>query len=262
MQEEGSDIIILFISSALLIFIILVIVFVFVMAYQKKMVSQRIEIQQSKLKHQQDLLKASVEVQEKERKRIASDLHDDVGSLLSALRLNVNYLKTIEHIGDAEQEFLSQTTTMLDDGLKNVRRISYDLMPPTLKRYGFYRALGELVERLNESHQIKFKLDIKQVKDIKLKENVELALFRVMQELIANTLHHSSASVVNITIKEGTNLTITYTDDGNGITDETQLKGLGMVNMHSRIKSIDGEIDIAGTDKSHFFCSIVVPIAN
>lgn len=260
MQENGNDILTLFLVSSLLIATILVLAFTFLISYQKKIVSQKLHIQQARVELQQKLLQASIDAQEKERKRIASDLHDDIGSLLSALKLNVRHLKTVREIGENEKEFLNETATMLEDGLTRVRNISYDLLPPTLVRFGLSEVLKEMANRINVSGQIRVNVNYACLEGLRLPESMELSVFRVIQELTSNTLHHSGASEINIHCECSDTLTITYSDNGSGITNEEQLQGLGMINMQSRIQSINGTLSVSNSSASSFSATIRVPL--
>lgn len=224
------------------------------------MVAQRLLLQQTEVELQEKLLRATIDTQEKERKRIASDLHDDIGSLLSALKLNVKYLKTVDQIGDAERDFLNTTADMLDDGLKSVRDISYNLLPPTLVRFGLAEALQELANRIKTSEQIKVITDFSALDNCTFDKNTELSIFRVIQELSSNTIHHSGASEISIKCKKFDQLEIKYTDNGSGISDQTQLQGLGMINMQSRIRSIHGSLVIQADEMSTFNALIRIPL--
>ncbi|MFT6921821.1 MAG: signal transduction histidine kinase [Crocinitomicaceae bacterium] len=260
MQENGNDIVILFTVSSLLIALIVILALIFLFSYQKKMVKQNLQIQQGKLDLQQKLLIASIDAQEKERRRIASDLHDDIGSLLSAIKLNVKHLKTVDQVGKEEQEFLEQTATMLDDGITSVRNVSYNLLPPTLVRFGIWEALKELIKRINDSKQISVVAHFSKVDNCRLDEAIELSIFRVFQELIANTTHHSEATTITITSKLTTELEFTYSDNGKGITDNSQLQGLGMINMQSRIRAAGGSISISEANVLPFLVNFKVPM--
>jgi signal transduction histidine kinase len=261
MQEEGNHILILFAISALLILIIIILAFVFLLSYQKKLVSQKLQIQKGESEFQQQLLVASIDAQEKERKRIASDLHDDFGSLLSGLKLNINYLKTIDKVGAPEKEFLTRTGVLIDDGLSNVRRISYDLLPPTLIRFGLWEALRELIKDVNYNNQIRAIADFKNISiSDELPEKTQLSLFRILKELIANSLHEDSVSEIRIHCKEENSLIILYQDNGNGFTDTSQPQGLGMINMQSRIRSINGKMELSSEEDQYFFANISIPL--
>lgn len=224
------------------------------------MVAQRLQIEQAKVELQEKLLRATINTQEKERKRIATDLHDDIGSLLSALKLNVKHLKTVDKIGDTERQFLGATADMLDEGLKSVRDISYNLLPPTLVRFGLSEALHELVNRIKQSEQLAVTSDFSVIDSCEFEKTKELSIFRVLQELTSNTIHHSGATEITINCRKSDHLEIKYTDNGSGISDVSQLEGLGMINMQSRIGSIKGTLEIPNHETSSFHAIIRIPL--
>lgn len=262
MQKDGDDILILFIASTLLIVVILILAFVFLLAYQKKVVSQQVFIQKSENDLNKKLLEAAFNAQEKERKRIASDLHDDIGSLLSALKINVQHLKTVDKIGESEHEFLETTHTMLDDGITNVRRISYDLLPPTLVRYGLWEAINELGKYIEKSQKVMISTEFESVENLRLDAVSELSIFRVLQELIANSLHHSSATTISLRCSISKDLIIHYEDNGNGFTDASQLNGLGILNMQRRIETLNGKMSLSTIEDRNFFAHLHIPKPN
>lgn len=237
-------------------------VLAFLISYQKKIVTQKLHIEQAEVEHRQKLLNATIEVQEKERKRIASDLHDDIGSLLSTMKLNLNYLKRAGQ-GEERDKVLDQTFAMVKDGLANVRRISYDLLPPTLVRLGLWEAITEFANRLNDSEQISMSLFIQGTEHFRLSGAEELAIFRVIQELVSNTLHHSDAKHIKLDIRADVEtLTLEYSDNGAGFSDAKQLGGLGMTNMQGRIGAINGSMQVSDESTGHFFARITLPIQN
>lgn len=261
MQEEGNHILILFATSAALIFLIIILAFTFLISYQKKIVSQKLRMQESENEFQLKLLQASIESQEKERKRIASDLHDEIGSLLSGLKTNIGYLKNIDKIGEDERAFLERTSELLDDGLTNVRRISYDLLPPTLSRFGLWEALNELVKDVSFNKEIIISTDFTPALHYTLAEEVQLSIFRVIKELLSNSFHEPSVSHIEINTQQmDETLTISYKDNGNGFTTQSQPHGLGIVNMKSRIQSISGTIQLSTISDDHFFATISIPL--
>ncbi|MEM8940416.1 MAG: histidine kinase dimerization/phosphoacceptor domain-containing protein, partial [Bacteroidota bacterium] len=104
----------------------------FVVYYQKRMLQNKMQQQALKGKYQQKLLKTTIESQEVERKRIASELHDGVGAMLSAAKLNLNFLKSSAN-NDEATEAISEMKEMIDDTIETVRRISKDLLPASLE---------------------------------------------------------------------------------------------------------------------------------
>lgn len=259
-MQEGNQILAFIIFSSALIVLIVVLVLAFLISYQKKVVTQKLHIEQAEVEHRQKLLNATIEVQEKERKRIAADLHDDIGSLLSTMKLNLNYLKKAQ-VEEERKKVLEQTFSMVKDGLANVRRISYDLLPPTLARLGLWEALKELANRLNDSEQISISLVTNGTEHVRLLAPEELAIFRVVQELISNTLHHSNANSIDVEIKvSAASLSLEYKDNGEGFTNAKQIGGLGMTNMQSRIGAIRGEMQVSNETTGYFFARIVLPL--
>jgi two-component system NarL family sensor kinase len=259
MQNE-TQLISLFATSSLIITLILILVILFVVAYQKRLATQRIKLQVIKQEQQQNLLKATVEVQERERKRIASDLHDDIGSLLSAFMIKVGHLEMNEK-DETQQKFLAETKRQLEGGIERVRRISYDMFPPALERYGLWQALDELFSDINQTDGIKATIKI-EGEAIALSGPRELAIYRVTQELISNTIKHGNANTIDLVIsKNDVSIMITYTDNGRGIADETKMKGLGFLNMLSRIQTLNGEVNFLTSEGKGFVAKFTFPIS-
>lgn len=249
----------IFVISSLLIALILILVLLFLVAYQKKMALQRMRLQEMENSYQLELLQATIDGQERERRRIASDLHDDVGALLSALKLNVMHLEGLPETPPAQQEFLGQTRDMLENGLIQVRRISHDLLPPTLCRFGLRKALEELVNQLQSSGEMECRLTFNVFPE-RLPSHIELPIFRIIQELVANTLKHADANVITIqatTVSE--QWSIEYRDNGKGMSPNTHNHGLGINNMHSRLKTIGGVLEFHAPPGGGFGARIQIP---
>lgn len=260
MQSQGDQILILFISSTALILIIIILAFTFIASYQKKIVVQKLRIQEDENKLQQKLLQASIQSQEQERKRIAADLHDEIGSLLSSLRANMNHLKTIEALPNDEKAFIEQAGKLVDNVLSNVRRISYDLLPPTLSKFGLYEALNEFIQETNKLPHINTLSNLEALKTVTLPDNINLALFRVFKELVSNSLKEGSVTEIKILCQISGDISFEYSDNGNGFSDLEETQGLGIITMQSRIQSLNGSIAFSKTNDNFFSATIQVPI--
>lgn len=250
MQDE-SQFVLVFAVSSLIIVLILILVILFVVAYQKRIATQRNQIDKAEKEHQLQLLQATLEVQERERKRIASDLHDDIGSLLSALKLNVSFLEESEQ-NEQQKRFLTLTREKLESGIEQVRRISHDIYPPTLQKLGLWEALGDLSDTIERSGKIQIHFE-NQVGKTRPEAKTELAVYRVVQELITNSLRHSSAS--EIAVKSGLkggNIALEFADNGIGLPNANLNNGLGFMNMKSRMEAIGGSIDFQSTSGQGF----------
>jgi len=260
MQSEGNQILILFIASTALILIIVILAFTFIASYQRKIVVQKLRIQEDENELQQKLLKASVNSQELERKRIAADLHDEIGSLLSSLRANMNHLKTIDAIPSDEKAFIDQAEKLIDNGLSNVRRISYDLLPPTLSKFGLYEALLELVTETNRLTHVSFTANLDCLKNQHFPDHVNLALYRVFKELVSNSLKEITMNEIEVQCQRSDELIFEYSDNGNGFSHMLQTQGLGIVTMQSRVQSLRGSITFSTARDDFFSASIRIPL--
>ncbi len=196
---------------------------------------------------QRELLKRVIETEEIERKRFAEDLHDSLGPSLSAVKMCVGAMGNVE---DEERDRISgNALEMLDSGIKNMRNIANNLMPVEIEKQGFMNALKSFANRVSDSKRIKVNLENKNGDEI-LDKTVEIVLYRVVCELINNTVKHSGAENVFIKVfKNAKNLTIKYSDDGEGFDFQKykiseQKKGIGLNSLNYRIKTINGKLVI------------------
>ena len=178
---------------------------------------------------------------EKERGRIAADLHDEVGPMLSAIKMKIN---SFELIHEDDQEQVVKTSHHIDDLIKRMREISFDLMPNTLLRKGLVEALSEYVENINSSSTVK----IEYIFDcnLKLPEEVSVNIYRMLQEVVQNCLKHSKASNLLLEIRNiKQKLLINICDDGIGFDYDKELKdniGFGLRNLQSRSQILGGRM--------------------
>jgi signal transduction histidine kinase len=184
---------------------------------------------------------AEITALEKERSRIAADLHDEVGPLLSTIRININSFE----LSDTDDKIqMVKTNKHLDDTLKRIREISFDLMPYSLLRLGIITALKEFVDYLNRNIKIKF--IFKGQKDLTLSEEKAIHIYRMVQEMIHNTIKHAKATEVNIVLKtEKKNLILTFSDNGIGFDHEKEAEentGFGIKSLHRRTELLQGKM--------------------
>lgn len=233
---------------------------VFFVVYQRRIFAQERAREEKEKAHQKELLAAAVEVQESERRRIAGDLHDDIGSLLSATRL---YLRQLTPGGEEEKitEIKEQALSILDEMIQNARRITHDLMPPTLEKFGFQAAAEDTCERINRSGGItvNFISDY----DTRLDARREVALYRVLQELLNNTLKHAKARTIDVRIGCNHNVfTFFYADDGKGFDPASVASaGLGLRNIESRTSLIGGALDYVTAPGDGLAVTVSLPLS-
>jgi signal transduction histidine kinase len=220
-------------------------IFFFFITYQKRMLKKQLELNETRARQQEEILQNTISAQEKERKRIAQDLHDEVGAMLSVVKLNVGRIekKSEEPVA---KKLASETKTYLDDVITQVRRISRALLPPSLEKLGLYFALEELCNWVNKSEQLKLEC-WKSGEQFRFDPNKELAIFRIVQELLNNAIKHSGAGAININSRfsANNNLSISVTDNGKGFEiKEKMVTGLGLKNLESRTQIMDAKFKL------------------
>lgn len=244
-----------------IIFIIATGVLVLNLHFQKNLFRQKMVQEEMMLAHQKELLRSSIEVQEEERKRIAADLHDELGAVLSIARMHLVAMeqqdkeRSEEHIGS-----LKNIRELTETSITTVRRISHELMPQNLKMFGLIDTLQQIVSRVNHTNGIQVQLSANHNPD-QLPWPVSLGLYRICLELINNTIKHAGAKHINIAFQFGNEqLTLFYADDGIGI-PETQGKkpGLGIKNIEARAMSIGATISTGNNESGGFYAMLKIP---
>lgn len=184
---------------------------------------------------------AEISSMEKERARIAADLHDELGPMLSAVKLRVSSFE----LADEEDKVQAQKTEQhLDNLIKRMREISYDLIPNTLIRKGLPVALKEFIEYINQGGKLNITLEVEE--PIEVTEQKGIHLYRIVQEIINNTIKHAEASFLHIELKQKNDmLHLATKDDGVGFDHYAAAKGkggIGLRNIYSRTEIIGGQM--------------------
>lgn len=224
-----------------LIFSILSIALVFILLYFRYKTKQRNKLQ-TEIIHQQDLAtKAVLQAEENERKRVAVDLHDSVGQILSAVKINLSAIEST--VAPESLPKYDNIMNMVDNACKEVRVIAHNMMPNSLLKNGLVSAVKEFISQIN-SDVLKISMNTSGLNK-RLENNTEMVLYRVVQESVNNVIKHAQASTLEIQIiqdQEGVSLTIE--DNGKGFDTKKQSEGIGLQNLRSRIAFLKGEIDI------------------
>ncbi len=221
---------------------------IFIILHQKRVKRFNEKIQDMEKAQQRLLLNASIKLQEEERQRLAADLHDDAGPLLATARLYLNE-NLVNQDKATQLQSIFQARQIIDDTIQLVRNISHSLMPPTLKNFGLESAINDLFQKISGSGTINASSRFHEYKE-RLKEEKELIIFRVVQELINNILKHSNSSFIHLTqnIHAG-KFYLRIHHDGRGLVQADFEKlnksnvGLGLKNITSRLRVVDGNIN-------------------
>src|SRR3954468_585796 len=161
---------------------------VFIIFHQRKVIRYQLKLQKLEYDQQRTLLNASIRFQEEERQRIAADLHDDAGPLLATARLYLTEnLVNLERATQLQSIFNAKQ--IIDEAIQLIRNISHSLMPPTLKNFGLESTVNDLFQKISGSGSINASSRFHDYKE-RLKADKELIIYRIVQELIANTLKH------------------------------------------------------------------------
>src|SRR6187401_1152278 len=219
----------------------------FIIFHQRKVIRYQNKLQQMEQEQQKILLKASIKLQEEERQRLAADLHDDAGPLLATARLYLNE-NLVNQDKATQLQSIFQARQIIDDTIQLIRNISHSLMPPTLKNFGLESAINDMAQKISGSGSINASSRFHDYKD-RLKQEKELIVFRIVQELINNILKHSNSSFIHLTQNShGDSFLLRIHHDGRGIVQSDFEKlnksniGLGLKNIGSRIRLLQGEI--------------------
>lgn len=213
----------------------------FFLVYQRKLGLHQRREQEQELRYQRELLRTAVAAEEQERSRIARELHDDVGMLLSTAKLYLSQLRA-DPSPDERTALVQKASALLDDNLVAVRRISRDLRPVTLEKFGLVAALEDLTHKVNEADTVNVVFEGTH-EALPLAPEQALALYRIAQELISNTLKHAEANQIDMELQATpATLIFRYADDGKGLPDDVRAaaQGLGLKNMESRLATVGG----------------------
>jgi signal transduction histidine kinase len=214
---------------------------------QKKLHQEQMKAQALQLAHQEQLLYSTILTQEEERKRIAKDLHDEIGSKLNVINLNLHRLRKFATDPNVIIDTVQDLFGVIGNTIDTTRRISHDLLPPTLDNFGLQEAIRELCDNYPTGASPEVVFDLIQNHSPSVDKSIELNLFRILQELINNSIKHGKADRIGIKLwlrPEG--ISLHYQDNGHGFDPEKvkQSPGLGLQNIESRVKMIRADYEL------------------
>ena len=209
---------------------------------------------------------ARVQAQEDERRRIAREIHDGLGQMLTAIKFNLEILEDMITASKDEHERIDDMKNLLDSVMKEAREISYNLMPSVLEDFGLAPALQLLSEQFAGRTGVKVQFQAHGVTD-RFDPNVEISLYRITQESLNNISKHAEATEVNLQIINHSNgIRLVIEDNGKGITNQTDLLratgkgGMGLPGMRERASSIGGVLTIDSTPNNGTLITVEVPL--
>lgn len=225
------------------VFLTLILFFYF---SRKKIVKIAVEKKNQEIHYQKEILQSVIQTQEDERMRIAQDLHDDISSKLNIVSLNTHLLKTPNLTESEFAEITDNIVKLTSKALENSRRIAHDLLPPVFEKFGLHAAIEELVLEFSSAKNVQIEY-VNNLDFSGLDLNHQLHIFRILQELLNNSMRHGKATEISINfVRNKERNTCFYLDNGLGFDSNSKKKkkGIGMQNIESRVSFLDGKLNV------------------
>ncbi|WP_294673960.1 ATP-binding protein [uncultured Fluviicola sp.] len=243
MGEQGtSNLGLLLVIASLVMFILALSIIVFAVLYQQKMRRKKQEMIQMELNYKHEMVQATLDAKELEQRRIAIELHDDIGSSLTALKLSFASLP----IDEEERRLLNEG---VQNTINKVRSLSNRLLPTILEELGLIPAAKSLVNTLsNQIPNVQFSIiAVNDPSHDSQTREVSLAVYRILQELLNNILKYAEATIIEIVLEQNEEgIQLSVVDNGKGFVptkeDKRKSQSLGLKNIESRSQQIGAEI--------------------
>lgn len=211
------------------------------------------------------LAHARIEGRNLERERVARDLHDNLGAMLSSVKMQVGSIE--KRMGTLEEEVVQQfniVSTILNESVEEIRRISHNMLVGALEKFGLQSVIIQMVEEIRKSSNMEVNLDMHEM-DKQLDKQLEAQLYPIFQEIIKNTLKHSKAKRIDIQLnKFDDTIALMVQDDGVGFDKELvmtkQNSGIGLQNIQKRVSTLDGELSVETEVGKGTTISIEIPV--
>lgn len=208
------------------------------------------------------IISAIINTEERERQRFAKDLHDGLGPLLSNLKMSVSAIENID-TRDNMDEILVNMRNVATEALICMKEVSNNLSPHLLENFGLQRALSEFIKPYRSNSNVDFEIK-SNFDQQRFSYNTEIVIYRIITELINNTMKHAEASCITIDMQiKGKQLTINYSDNGKGMSlakINSEHSGHGLSNINSRIKTLYGDVTFVSKPGKGFTSIINCPI--
>lgn len=233
----------------------------FVVIYSKRQNALKNKMATAILEEQNKAAIAILGAEEKERKRIASDLHDGIGQMMSAVKMNLSSLASKVNISNKQDVvLLEKTLALIDESCKELRSVSHNMMPNALLKTGLSSAVKTFLDKLDHK-KLKVHLHTEGLEN-RLSDTIEIVLYRVIQETVNNVIKHANANQLDISIiKDNDGISCTVEDNGIGfVQNNINLNGIGLKNIKARIAYLQGTVEWDSTPQKGTLVAIHVPV--
>lgn len=227
--------------SLILIFVLLY------RTYKSKQVLQQQQITDLETDKKLMAVEAVLKGEEQERTRLAQDLHDGLGGMLSGLKYSFNSMKGRMVMTPENNLCFERSMDMLDGSIKEMRRVAHNMMPEALVKFGLDTALKDFCTDINNFGALQVTYQSIGLQNLLLEQITAITIYRIVQELINNTMKHAAAKNALVQVTEsGGNLSVTVEDDGKGFDPLSlqQARGIGWINIKNRVEFLKGTFDV------------------
>jgi signal transduction histidine kinase len=216
--------------------------------YKQKQKLQQQRINDLEKEKQLAATEAVLKGEEQERTRLAKDLHDGLGGMLSGIKYSFQTMKGNLVMTPDNQQSFERSMDMLDSSIKEMRRVAHNMMPEALVKFGLNIALKDFCNDINRSGALEVSYQSIGIENTVIEQTTAITIYRIVQELINNTMKHAAAksAIVQVSKTSDTIISITVEDDGKGFDPVIiqEAKGIGWSNIHSRVKYLKGKVDV------------------
>ena len=248
LTNDDSKLTLLVIVGIAVMLLLMVSFLVVLVIHQRKKLRYRHEVQDLRDQQKNQLIESAVKSEEGERHRIAEQLHDEVGAILSSTRLHFSNIKP-ETLDQRDKDLYEKSKLLLDEAIAKVRSISHNLHSSLLTEFGLNEAIGHFLTKTFQGTLIKVETDLDENLLIH-NPQTDIGIYRIVQELVNNMIKHAKASVIRIktAADKENNLKVTLNYNGYGLTQEQfeelryKQEGLGLKNIMNRIILLKGDI--------------------
>ncbi|MDO7876371.1 histidine kinase [Hymenobacter sp. ASUV-10] len=210
---------------------------------QQQLQAQKIQ----ELEQERQLLatEAMLRGQEEERSRLARDLHDGLGGMLSTVKLYLGSVRGNVVLPEASAQLFARSLEHLDGSISELRRVARDMMPEALLQFGLVPALRDICQALGHREQLRVQCQAYGLEEQRLPQRTEVVVYRLIQELLNNVLKHAQASEVLVQLmRDGNHIQLVVEDDGQGFDPATVRGGVGLRSIQARVDYLRGTLDL------------------
>ena len=206
------------------------------------------------------ILTAVLRAEEKTRSKFSKELHDGLGPLLSSAKISLSAIKR-EELDTERREIFDNTLYVVEEALRSLREISNNLSPHVLSDFGLARGIQNFIDRSQTLHNVKISYATN-LRGERYDSDIEVIMYRVVCELITNSLKHSGCSEIRLSLTSGGDtLELQYTDNGRGFNPQSMMDcGMGLSNINSRVNSLNGEFEVTSTKGRGMRASVKVNV--